>query len=511
MTDDHRWDPDEDELVRRALASLREDVDAHPLPGPESVRASGAELGVLSSRRHRVVGVLAGAAAATVVAAGAGILTWNSSDVAPPASSSTFAGTSSSSPETVAVREGLVVLGAREWSGALGRTVPSTVTPEDLTGPCFTPDPDATWEHRVARLGDGDVAARQWVGTDEEDPQRLRDTVDEAVTSCTDSLSLEKVDSGRLGDGRYRLWQASPDGGPGQWWLEVRRGSRLSFITVVEDGPVHSAKDMRRLGLGVLGEVDLADIPREPTPTNTSSGTSTPTPTSTTTPSSPSPTSTEEPPVMAAPRPTGSASSPSGSPSRSDDDVEPTTPPSAAIEPETGKSTTSTEDRDEGGHPQVGGVAARHYVPAERWASPALTGGESSFEGPVEMEGRSYLSVCTSADSGDRIGAIGIRSGEGDMNYFGQQYVLLTDASSDRYAELREGLRSGCTGTEATDLGNGVYRVGDGDFVEYLGVARIGSGVTILHLTEAQTAPGPLTDDVARSELGRLLGIAVTH
>ncbi len=516
MTDDHRWDPEEEEIVRRALASLRDDVDAHPLPEPESVRELGSKLHVISSRRHRTVGVLAGAAAAAVVAASAGILTWNSSDVAPPASSSTFAGTSSSTTEPVAVGEGLVVLGAREWSGALDRTIPSTVTPEGLDGPCISPDPDSNWEHRVARLGDGDIAARQWVGTDEDDPQRLRDTVDEAVASCTDSLSLEQVDSGRLGDGRYRLWQASPDDGPDQWWLEVRRGTHLSFITVTEDGPAHSAKDLRRLGLGVLGGVDLADIPREPTPTDTPSGTDTPT--STSTPSSPSPTSTEEPPVLAAPRPTGSddsdtSSSPSGTrtPSSSDD-AEPSTPPSAAAEPEQGESTTPEESPDdEGGHPQVGGVAARHYVPAERWASPALTGGEPSFEGPVEMEGRSYLSMCTSADSGDRIGAIGIRSGEGDMNYFGRQYILLTDDASERYDELLEGITSGCTGAAATSLGNGVYKVGDGDFVEYLGMVRIGSGVTILHLSEAQTAPGPLTDDVAHSELSRLLGLAATH
>lgn len=519
MTDDHRWDPEEEELVRRALTSLREDVDAHPLPGPESVRATGTELGIISSRRHRVVGVLAGAAAAAVVAAGAGFLTWNSSDVAPPASSSTFAGTSSSTPEPVAVSEGLVVLGAREWSGALGRTVASTATTEGLDGPCLSPDPDATWEHRVARLGDGEVAARQWVGTDEEDPQRLRDSVDEAVDSCTDSLSLEQVDSGRLGDGDYRLWQASPDDGPDQWWLEVRRGNHLSFITVIEDGPVHSPKDLRRLGLGVLGEVDLAGVSREPTPSDTSSGKSSPTrtpdPTSTTTPSSPSPTSTEEPPVMAAPRPTKSDSSPSappsGPPSGSGEDAGPTTPPSAAAEPDQGTSGTSTQDPDEGGHPQVGGVAASHYVPAERWASRALTGDEPSFQGPVEMEGRSYLSMCTSADSGDRIDAIGIRSGEGDMNYFGRQYVLLTDDASDRYTELLDGLASGCTGAPTTNMGNGVYRVGSGDFVEYLGVTRIGSGVTILHLNEAQTAPEPLTDDVARDELGRLLGLAATH
>ena len=521
MTDHHRWDPEEEEIVRRALASLREDVDAHPLPEPEVVRAAGSGLRDIASRRRRAVGIVAGVAAAGLVAVGAGVITWNSSEVAPPASSSTFAGTTSSSAQPVATSGDLVVLGAREWSGGLGRDVSSTVTPQDQDGPCLTPDPRSSWEYRVARLGDGGVAARQWVGADAQHPGRPRASVDEAVDSCTDALSLEEVDSGRLGDGRHRLWHATPEDGPDQWWLEVRRGDQVDFVTVIDDGPNHSAEELRRIGLGVLGEVDLAEVPVESSSSSTTpSGWGSPTPRSTSTPS-PRSTEPDEPPVLADPptsssRPSSSsASSPSSPSSTSEDEPEatqrPTPAPSAAAEPEPRETGSSTEDPDEGGHPQVGGVAASNYVPAKRWASPALTGGEPSFQGPVEMEGRSYLSMCTSADSGDRIGAIGIRSGEGDMNYFGRQYVLLTDDASDHYAELLEGLASGCTGTGATDLGNGVYKVGDGDFVEYLGVARIGSGVTILHLTEAQTAPGPLTDDVARTELGRLLGLAVTH
>ena len=160
--------------------------------------------------------------------------------------------------------------------------------------------------------------------------------------------------------------------------------------------------------------------------------------------------------------------------------------------------------------PPVGGVPARHFVDPADWASPALTGDATTYGGQLEMEGSNHFTACTAADGDERVGAVGIRSGSGEANFFGRQYVLLTDEADARYDELIAGFAAnGCgMGGTVTGLGDGVFKVDYGNFVTYVAVVRTGSGVSVLHLSEATTAPTALTDSVAASELDRLSGLA---
>ena len=67
MTSEDRWSTTEDERVRSALASLRDDVTAVPLPEPAFVRSRGDR-----RRRRRVLATAAGVAAAAVAVAAVG-------------------------------------------------------------------------------------------------------------------------------------------------------------------------------------------------------------------------------------------------------------------------------------------------------------------------------------------------------------------------------------------------------------------------------------------------------
>ncbi len=519
MTDQQPWGPD-DELVRRALASLGEDVDAMPLAEPEAVREMGAkgEVTHLPSRRHRALGMVAGVAAAGLVAAGAGFLTWNGSTVAPPSTSSTL-GENPPPPSPARSstgQEDLVVLDARDWAGALRRPVPATLTPSTAKGACFTPSEDASWEHRVARLADGQDIGRQWVGTAQKGDGGMREAVDAAVADCDAAVQ----GGGELGDGSHRIWRVDSGEAGAQWWVEVRRGDQLSLLTFTErDGRRHTEQDARRLARAVLGDVDLATRTADPTsasPTSAEDGTGTEgdddssAPSGTTTSAAPEPTSTAAPSGTRTvpPEPSDTGRTPGsgtgtgpGSGTSSGSATSTSSPSESSSEPSESSSTSS-------GRPREVVLPGRHYVDAGEWASPALTGGAATYQGPVEMEGSSRFTQCTSADGEDRIGAIGIRSGPGGANYFGQQWVLVTDDAAERYSELLEGLRSGCTGGRLTPLGQNVFRAESGDLVEYIGVTRTSAGVTVLELSEAPTAPEPLTDDVALTEMGRLLGMA---
>ena len=71
MAEHDEWTAADDALVRRAMATLRTDVESLPLPDVRFVRARGR-----ARRRHRFLALSAAAAAAVVVAGTVGYAAW---------------------------------------------------------------------------------------------------------------------------------------------------------------------------------------------------------------------------------------------------------------------------------------------------------------------------------------------------------------------------------------------------------------------------------------------------
>ena len=502
--DQSPWGPEDDELVRAALMSLMDDVSAGPLPEPETVRARAegraagvTDLGLRRSRR-RSFALLAAAAAAAVVAGSAGLFVANQSPDRPVATSTTQQETSSTSTTLAASR--VTMLDARSWSAVLGRSVETTTTQAPDGRQCFEPAGDATWTQGSPRLGDGSVPATQWIGTAARGatsgtPQGtpsgedLASAVEDARERCADLTQLEATE-GSLSDGAaYRAWLVEPpEAGQATWWVEVTDGPSLSFVSLPQTRDrTYSPEDVEELARAVIGEVRLT--------TETTSSSSASSPSTSSTPSTAVPTGTDTATAPETATGTGTSTS-EGTPTGGTGETSVSVPPTAHW-------------------PIIGPAGPDYFVPSGTWDSPALTGGAGTTWGPLELEGPPYIESCTSGDVG-QVSAVGVRSGPGDANYFARQYLTQLDgAAADRaYSEMIAGFGDGtcpgpAIGGTSTALASNIFRISQGDFTYYVGVARLSSGgVTVLHLAEAQTAPEPLTDSVATSELERVIGQA---
>lgn len=482
------WGPEDDEFVRSALMSLMDDVSTQPLPEPESIRARAEGSGTLvdlglERGRRRSLTWLMGAAAAAVIATGAGTYIANQSPDHPVASSSTSdqEETPAASTSRTAGVSRLTMLDTRAWSAVLARPVTSTTVRPAQGEACFEPTEDASWSMTGPVLADGAIPARQWIGIPRSDStQALTEAVDAARQTCSDLTTLDESQNSLGEDSAYRAWLTQDTDGNRRWWLEVTDGEALSFLTIPVDGDRSWTDDeVRQVARAVLGEVTL-------TPKTTSTA-PTPAETDTATPSSPVATA-------GSPAPSGTASGTTGDP----------TPDSSP--------SSSSPSPSEVEIPQP--LADSYYVPASEWATQSVTGGAPAYWGALELEGPPYLSACTSIDEGVQEWGKGVRSGPGDDNYFGRQHVMLTDQADRAYSELIAGYGNGtcpgpAIGGTSTALSSNVFRITQGDYTYYLAVVRMSSdGVSILQLGEAKTAPAPLTDSVALSELNRLAGLA---
>lgn len=490
--DDDSWSPEDDELVRRALMSLMDDVSSAPLPEPAQVRAraegNGRDAPVvdLASRRRRSLALLAGAAAAVIVATGAGLLVINQDPDTPVATSTTEQPTPTSTASSSAAPSRLTALGPGEWQAFLGIDVESTVAGEPAAH-CFRPSDDSSWRARSAQQDGGSRVAGQWVGTSPRGTGPLTESVDRSVDDC-DGYTQEGTMSERLSDGTVRAWHnQGPEGGV--WWVEVSDGTSASFLSVTEEEDrTYSEADIRHLARGVLGEVDLT----RPTSSSTSSSASSPTST-TDAPSTSTSTSTTSSPSSSDPDGTSTSSSSTSSP----------TPPVNSPTP---------PDQDA---PVVGPVPSSSFIAPSRWSSQTLTGGEAAVGGRLETEGDGLtIDPCASGDGASAVGGLGIRSGWGEDTFFGRQYVLEHDSSrraDQQMTNLRGMYSTDCGGASDTrridggDDETSTYAMTQGDLTTYVALVRQGStDVTILHLTTAKTAPEPLTDTTAVRELERL-------
>ncbi len=479
--DESPWGPRDDEVVRAALMSLMDDVSAHPLPEPESVRARAEGRGDLvdldlERRRRRSFTRLAGAAAALAIASGAGLYVANQSPDRPVASSTTDASTSAAASGRSAGATRLTMLEAADWQALLGEPIERTVAAPPALPSCFEAGTDALWTASTARDSSGEPVAGQWIGRPEGDSAPLQDATATAL-ECPDHEVTEQA-AGALDDtARFRAWRAVPADGEVRWWLEVTDGQALSFVDFPQAGDrAWTETDLRTIARAVLGEIEL-----EPTPTASTSASST---------SSPATTSESTTTGSTGPATSGSTSDPTAS-SPSSPSTEPTLPVDGTVGPE-------------------------YFVPVEAWSSSALTGGAPTTTGPLDLEGSPpYIQACVTGEA-QAVSALGVRSGPGDDNYFGRQYVMrLSQSDAERaHRELLTGYGNGscpgpAIGGTATALSSNVFRISQGDFTYYVAIARLSSGgVTALHLAEAKTAPEPLTDSVALSELTRLANLA---
>lgn len=494
--DDPSWGPEDDELVRTALMSLMDDVSAGPLPEPESIRAraegkgtggesSVTDLAVHRSRR-RSFAFLAGAAAAAVVATTAGLYVANQSPDRPVATSTTQQETTSSSGSAASR---LTMLSASTWSAVLDRPVESTTTDAPDGQSCFEPTDDASWSRSAPELADGSVPAGQWIGMPRSGSEPLTQAVDAALERCGDLTTTDRT-RGTLPDGAsYRGWLTEDADGTRTWRVEVTDGDGLSFLRVPAQGAGEPApEDIRQLALAVVGEADLT---RE---TSTSETTSTDTATDTATTTAPSPATTLIPPP---PEATGTG------------DVPDSGATGTTGSPSSSSSSTTTPD---------GVIDSSRFVPADRWASQALTGGAATTAGPLHLEGAPpYIEACITSELDAPVEATGIRSGPGDDNYFARQYIAVSSEPDAVRSELLAGYGSGACpgpaiGGSSTQIAPGVFKLQQGDLTSYIAVVRMqGQGVSVLHLTEAKTAPQPLTDSVAVSELSRMSDLAAAR
>lgn len=489
--DDPSWDPEDDELVRAALMSLMDDVSTHPLPEPEAIRArtegrgtsAVSDLAVHRSRR-RSFAFLAGAAAAAVVATTAGLYVANQSPDRPVATSTTQDETTSSSS---AAASRLTMLNAAAWAAVLDAPVESTTTAEPEGQTCFEPTDDASWTHGAPRLADGSVPAGQWIGLPRADSQPLTQAVDAALERCGDLTTTEET-RGTLTDGAaYRGWLLEDADGTRTWWVEVTDGDGLSFLTVPESGSdERTPKDIRQLAQAVIGEADLT--PETSTSSDPTTSTATDTATTTAPTTAPSPATTIIPPS----EPTGTSTG--------------TAPGTGTTDPPSSSSSPSTT------------VDSARFVPASQWASQALTGGAATTAGPLHLEGSPpYIEACITSELDAPVAATGIRSGPGEDNYFARQYVALSSDPDAVRSELLAGYGSGtcpgpAIGGSSTPLTSTIFKLQQGDLTSYIAVVRMqGQGVSVLHLTEAKTAPEPLTDSVAVSELTRMSDLAAAR
>lgn len=501
--DDPPWGPEDDERVRAALLSLMDDVSAQPLPEPEVIRAraegrgtgdgsSVADLAVRRSRR-RSFAFLAGAAAAAVVATTAGLYVANQSPDRPLATSTTQQGSTSSSGSAASR---LTMLGAGSWAAVLDRPVESTIT-DTPDGPgCFEPTDDASWSRGAPRLADGSVPAGQWIGMPRAGSEPLARAVETALDRCSDLTTTDRTRGTLTGGASYRAWLMQEPDGTRTWRIEVTDGDGLSFLRVpVREESGLAPEDVRQLALAVIGEADLT---RE---TSTSETTATDTATATDTTTAPSPETTLIPPL---PEDTGTGDDPgTGETGPGETGAGTTDAPSSSAP------SSTTPDR---------AIDGSRFLPADRWASPALTGGAATTAGPLHLEGAPpYIESCITSELDAPVAATGIRSGPGEANYFGRQYIAVSSDADAVRSELLAGYGSGtcpgpAIGGSTTQLAPGIFRLQQVELTTYIAVVRMqGQGVSVLHLTEAKTAPQPLTDSVAVSELTRISDLAAAR
>jgi hypothetical protein len=172
--------------------------------------------------------------------------------------------------------------------------------------------------------------------------------------------------------------------------------------------------------------------------------------------------------------------------------------------------------------------SSRLFVAATQWASPGLTGGTRTNDGPGALEGSTAVASCETdaqqAGIGGQVGVVSIRTGTGKTGYLGRQRVQLDDATEPtvqadyvaaRLAEAEALYGKGCKGPNYTVTSTkgpsaGTFRLdtvfndGSATLSEWVGVTaqRTPGAVSTIILTKV-AAPKQ-----GFAELDRLLALA---
>ena len=470
MAEHEDWTAADDAQLRRAMATLRRDVEATPLPDVRFVRARGR-----ARRRHRFLSLTAAAAAAVVVAGTAGYAAWGPSSRTPvtPASSARSATTTPPSTTSTTTTDTLAQPGAlplvSEWASALELTGSVLLTPVKPFGPveCLQSEPGTkVQQEEVTRSPDvqgGQTRFRIGAG---QDPGTAADGIAADIAGCSLAPGYKVTPATSGGSSRLFSYTAG-DAGSG-WWavvagkhdvvvLQVNQNDRpkSSFtLAQVQELVSTAQKRLARYGTGTKG---------------TASTTSSPTFTG--------PKAVDEQMTVVGPSPV----------------------PSWKL-----------------------------FVAASQWKSSALTGGAATTAGPGAMEGSTAVASCETdkqqAGVGGRVGIVSVRVGTGTASYIGKQRVQLDDSSGAdlqqayvdaRLAEAKALFGKGCpTGNGAVRSTPGptagtwrldtVSSDGTSTFTEWVGVTaqRTPGAVSTVVLTKvSEPAQG-------FAELDRLLQLA---
>ena len=469
MAEHDEWTAADDALVRRAMATLRTDVESLPLPDVRFVRARGR-----ARRRHRFLALSAAAAAAVVVAGTVGYAAWgpaSSRTPVTPASSGRTASTTAPPSTTTTATDSLAQPGAlpqlTEWTSSLGLTGTVRLTPVKPFGPvdCLSSEPGTkVQQEEVTRAPEFQGGATRFrIGTGQ-DPQTAAENIASDLAGCqlAPGYTVTPQSSGAF----PRLFSyTAGDAGSG-WWVVAAGPHDVAVLQLNQN-------DRPKSGFTRAQVVKLADI-AEQRLARYGSGT---TKTATSTPDTSGPKALDENMQVVGPAPV----------------------PSSAL-----------------------------FVAASQWSSTALTGGAATNAGPGALEGSTTVASCETdqqqAAIGGRVGIVSVRVGTSSTGYIGRQRVQLDDSTGSdtqqayvdaRLAEAKKLFGRGCAVPNAKIRSTpgptaGTWRL---DTVFTDGTATLSEWVGVT----AQKTPGAVSTVVITkmadpkqgfAELDRLLNLA---
>ncbi|WP_270886297.1 hypothetical protein [Pedococcus sp. 5OH_020] len=409
MADLEDWSAADDSLVRGALATLRADVEATPLPDVRFVKARG-----VRRRRRQVLTVAAAGAAAAAVVGTVGLaqLDKDPGRLQPATHSTTATGTTTAPSPATTTTGSLDQPGAlplpQEWAASLslsGRPRLTSIakgSSEWSSHECLTSVPVGQVQRQQVTVPGlsfegGQTRFRVPASLD---PQTVAEGIAADVAACQAGPGF-RVTS-RTGGGWPRLYSyRAGDAGSG-WFAVVPGAADVTLLQVVDPGHDPSSFTQAQVhGLALLAERRLSRY--------------------------------------------GSAATPGGSPSR--------TSPTGTNFPAP-RFTKALDERM-----PVAGVAPllswKLFVAPSQWTSPRFAGGAKAYAEPGALDGSSAIVECETdqqqAGVGGRYGIVSIRTGKGQGTYLGRQRVRLFEdvqgyelVQAD-IARLDRLLMAGCT------------------------------------------------------------------
>jgi hypothetical protein len=466
MAERDDWTAADDASLRAALSSLRADVEAAPLPDVRFVKARG-----MARRRRRFLTVGAAAAAALVVAGTVGYTQLGGDPVLKPVpadrSGTTTAAPSPTTTSSLDQPGALPLL--QEWTKALDLKGTARLTPVKPfeAVECLDAEPGTKVQQEGITLDAGGPSGGQVrfrLGKGT-DPQTAASGVANDVSDCQVGPDFRITALDDTNAGSFYSYRA---GAAGTGWLMVIQGPHDVAVLQITD-PTPTTSQFTVAQVTALGEIAKERLARYGT------GATSPTPTSTTSPSGPK--AVDEDMTVTGPGPVPSS---------------------------------------------------RLFVAATQWASPGLTGGARTSDGPGALEGSTAVVSCETDQQqsaiGGQVGVVSIRTGTGTTGYLGRQRVQLDDATdttvretyvSARLAEAKALYAKGCDGanytvrstpgpTDGTFRLDTVFTDGSPTLSEWVGVTsqRTPGAVSTVVITRASHP------DQGFAELDRLLALA---